>query len=256
MEREERNTAAPALQKAARLLSGGGRVAVLTGAGISAESGIPTFRGADGLWRNFRASDLATPEAFARDPKLVWEWYDWRRGLIGRARPNPGHETLARWEKTFADFHLITQNVDGLHPLAGSRKILELHGNIWKTRCTREGTIRENRQHPLAPLPPRCPECGSLLRPHIVWFGESLDPVVLDRAIAAVRACDVLLVVGTSALVHPAASLALLAAESGARLIEINPDETPLTPRADASLRGRAGDILPRIEGALRGRGD
>jgi NAD-dependent deacetylase len=252
MGREEKNAGSAALQKAARLLADAGRVAVLTGAGISAESGIPTFRGADGLWRNFRASDLATPDAFARDPGLVWEWYDWRRRLIGRARPNPGHLTLAEWEKTFADFLLITQNVDGLHFSAGSRKILELHGNIWKTRCTREGTIRENRQLPLAPLPPYCPNCGSLLRPHIVWFGESLDSDVLDRAIAAVRKCDVLLVVGTSALVYPAAGLPLMAAESGARLIEINPGETPLTPLADAVLQGAAGDILPRIDRALR----
>jgi NAD-dependent deacetylase len=252
MEQDEMSSA-PALQKTARLLSDAGRVAVLTGAGISAESGVPTFRGAEGLWRNFQASDLASPEAFARDPRLVWEWYDWRRGLIGRARPNPGHETLARWEHAFADFLLITQNVDGLHPLAGSRRILELHGNIWKTRCTREGTIRENREHPLAPLPPLCPECGSLLRPHIVWFGESLDPAILEKAIETVRACDVLLVIGTSALVQPAAGLAFLAAESGARIIEINLDETPLTPYAYAVLRDAAGEILPQIERALRG---
>jgi NAD-dependent deacetylase len=252
MERDEKGLGI-ALQKAARLLFDAGRAAALTGAGISADSGVPTFRGGDGLWKKFRVSDLATPEAFARDPRLVWEWYDWRRGLIAAARPNPGHETLAGWEKAFPDFQLITQNVDGLHPLAGSQRILELHGNIWKTRCTEEGTIRENREHPLAPLPPRCPACGALLRPHIVWFGESLDPFVLERAVAAVRACDVLLVVGTSALVQPAAGLALLAVESGARLIEINPEETPLTPYADAVLHGPAGDILPQIEKALRG---
>ena len=238
-------------QQAAEILRAAQRIAVLTGAGISAESGVPTFRGEDGLWRQFRAEDLATPEAFARDPKTVWEWYDWRRGIIGKVNPNPGHMVLAQWEKKLSGFKLITQNVDGLHARAGSTKILELHGNIWKTRCTKEETVAENLEVPLKQIPPACPACGALLRPHIVWFGESLDPDILRRAIGASSLCDVMLVVGTSAFVQPAASLPLRASEAGAKIIEINPDPTPLTHYADVSLHGKAGEILPRIDQIL-----
>ena len=237
--------------RAAAVLRGARRIVVLTGAGISAESGIPTFRGPDGLWRKFRAEDLATPEAFARDPVLVWEWYDWRRGIIAKVAPNPGHVVLARWETRFPVFTLITQNVDGLHALAGSRRLLELHGNIWKTRCPDEDLVVENRNVPLSPIPPRCASCGGLLRPHIVWFGEGLDQDILRQAFSACAQADVMLAVGTSALVHPAASLPLAAAESGATVIEINPDPTPLTPHADIPLRGKAGEILPRLAAAL-----
>lgn len=237
--------------RAAAVLRGARRIVVLTGAGISAESGVPTFRGPDGLWRKFRAEDLATPEAFARDPVLVWEWYDWRRGIIAKVAPNPGHVVLARWETRFPNFTLITQNVDGLHALAGSRRLLELHGNIWKTRCPDEDRIVENRDVPLSPIPPRCASCGGLLRPHIVWFGEVLDQDILRQAFSACTQADVMLAVGTSALVHPAVSLPLAAAESGATVIEINPDPTPLTPHADIPLRGKAGEILPRLAAAL-----
>ena len=236
------------IQQAAEILRRAQRVAVLTGAGVSAESGVPTFRGKDGLWKQFRAEDLATPEAFARDPKLVWEWYDWRRGIVGRAEPNPSHTVLAKWEKAFPEFTLITQNVDGLHARAGSQNLLELHGNIWKTRCPREGTVANNFEIPLRQIPPACPNCGAVLRPHIVWFGESLDPDILRRASGASSLCDVMLVVGTSALVQPAASLPLHASEAGAKIIEINPDPTPLTPYANVSLHGKAGEILPRID--------
>lgn len=239
------------VRRAAEALRGARRVAVLTGAGISAESGVPTFRGADGLWRSFRAEDLATPEAFARDPRLVWEWYDWRRGLIAKVRPNPGHDVLARWEARFPGLVLITQNVDGLHPLAGSTAVLELHGDIWKTRCPAEGMVRENRDVPLPAIPPRCPACGGLVRPHIVWFGESLDPAVIHAAYAASRASDVMVVVGTSSLVYPAAALPLAAAEEGAAIIEINPEPTPLTEAARISIRGKAGEVLPMIDAAL-----
>jgi len=239
------------IHQAAAALRSARRIAVLTGAGISAESGVPTFRGPEGLWRTFRAEDLATPEAFARDPVLVWEWYDWRRGIIAKAAPNPGHLVLARWETRFPGFTLITQNVDGLHALAGSRRILDLHGNIWKTRCPNEGRVAENRDVPLSSIPPRCASCGGLLRPHIVWFGEGLDPDILRQAFSACAEAEVMLAVGTSALVHPAASLPLAAAESGATVIEINPDPTPLTPQANISLRGKAGDILPRLAAAL-----
>jgi NAD-dependent deacetylase len=244
----------PEIERAAEILRQARRVVVLTGAGISAESGVPTFRGPDGLWRQFRAEDLATPEAFARDPKLVWEWYDWRRARIAPAEPNPGHATLAKWEKAFPSFVLITQNVDGLHARAGSHDLLELHGNIWKTRCTVEATISDNRDVPLKEIPPRCASCDALLRPHIVWFGESLDPTVLDRAFRESESCHVMLVIGTSALVYPAASLPERALAAGAKVIEVNPDPTPLTNAATVSLHGKAGEILPAVDRFLERR--
>ena len=173
----------------ADLLRNKPRLAVLTGAGISAESGIPTFRGQEGLWRQFRAEDLATPEAFGRDPRLVWEWYDWRRGIIAAREPHAGHFVLARWEAFFPGFVLITQNVDGLHRRAGSTAILELHGNIWEVRCTAEGTVAPNHESPLREIPPRCPSCSALLRPNVVWFGEALPAEILERAFAASASC-------------------------------------------------------------------
>ena len=217
-------------------------VAVLTGAGISAESGIPTFRGAGGLWRSFRAEDLATPEAFARDPKLVWEWYDWRRGLIAAAQPNAGHRALAELERRKDNFSLITQNVDGLHDRAGSRNLLKVHGDIWTIRCTGCGMERDDRQTPLEKIPPRC-SCGALERPGVVWFGEGLPDEVWSRAQHAALRADVLLVVGTSAVVYPAAGLAGLAKT----VIEINVAETPVSAGADFSLRGPAAEILPEL---------
>jgi NAD-dependent deacetylase len=241
----------PQLDQAAGLLAGATRVSALTGAGISAESGVPTFRGADGLWKTYRAETLATPEAFARDPALVWEWYDWRRGLIAPVRPNAGHAVLAGWERRFEGFALITQNVDGLHARAGSTSVIELHGNIWKLRCTREGTVEECRDTPLARIPPVCAGCGALLRPHVVWFGEALDPAVLDRAFAVAAASRAMLVIGTSAVVEPAASLPRVAARAGAKIIEINVEPTPLTPLADVFLPGRAGEILPLLDARL-----
>lgn len=227
------------------------RVAVLTGAGISAESGIPTFRGQEGLWKTFRAEELATPWAFQRDPKLVWEWYDWRRGIIGTKDFNAGHGVLARWENLFPAFHVITQNIDGLHQKAGSHNVLELHGNIWKLRCAEEGTIIEDHKTPLDEIPPHCPNCGALLRPHVVWFGESLDPAILQSAFALSSSCEVMFVIGTSAVVQPAASLPLSAANAGATVVEVNPDPTPLTPYANFSFRGEAGVILPLIDREL-----
>lgn len=227
-------------------------VAVSTGAGISAESGIPTFRGKEGLWKKYRAEELATPTAFTQNPELVWEFYEWRRGIIAEKAPNPGHEVLARWENVFPVFSLITQNIDGLHQKAGSTDMLELHGNIWKLRCTEEGTVSENHQTPLEEVPPLCPDCGALLRPHVVWFGESLSPTVLHKAFQLSSECDVMFVIGTSALVQPAASLPLSAAEAGAKIVEINPDPTPLTPYADFSFRGKAGEILPLIDEELK----
>jgi NAD-dependent deacetylase len=228
------------------------RVAVLTGAGISAESEIPTFRGEEGLWKKYRPEELATPTAFSQDPKLVWEWYDWRRGIIGQKEPNPGHEVIARWEDTFPTVSLITQNIDGLHQKAGSKNIWELHGNIWKLRCTEEGTITENYEAPLKEIPPLCSNCGALLRPHVVWFGESLSPTILQKSIQLSSECDVMFVVGTSAVVQPAASLPFEASEAGAKIVEINLDPTPLSLYADFSIRGRSGEILPLIDEELK----
>lgn len=227
------------------------QIVVLTGAGISAESGIPTFRGEEGLWKQYRAEDLATPIAFIKDPKLVWEWYDWRRGIIASKKPNAGHKILGRWEKIFPNFILITQNIDGLHQKAGSKNILELHGNIWKVRCTEERTITENHDIPLEEIPPHCPDCGALLRPHVVWFGESLFSSVLYKAFQVSSSCEIIFSIGTSAVVQPAASLPLAAAEANAKIVEINPDPTPLTSYADFSFRGKAGEILPLINKEL-----
>lgn len=221
-------------------------ISVLTGAGISADSGVPTFRGADGLWRNFRAEELATPEAFERDPRLVWEWYNWRRELIATKQPNDAHHALVRLEERATHFHLITQNVDGLHRLAGSRSISELHGDIWKVRCTSCRLVTDNHDVPL-PLLPHCRSCGGLLRPHIVWFGESLNEQVLANSFQAVESCDVMIIVGTSGLVYPAAMLMPSAKATGAFVIEINLDRTPFTPDAGLSLQGRAKDIVPQL---------
>jgi NAD-dependent deacetylase len=223
------------------------RVVALTGAGISAESGVPTFRGEAGLWRQYRPEELATPQAFARDPQLVWEWYDWRRGLIAECQPNPAHHTLADMESKLPDFTLITQNVDGLHRLAGNQHVLELHGDIWRLRCTRQGTTRVDRTTPLPEIPPHCAECGALLRPDVVWYGEALPEDVLEDAFAASAACDVVLVIGTSAVVQPAATLPLIAIENGAALVEINPQPTPLSDYADLTLRQPAAQALPEL---------
>lgn len=234
------------MQAAREWLKQAGSVAVLTGAGVSAESGVPTFRGQDGLWKRHRAESLATPEAFARDPKLVWEWYDWRRGVLSTVKPNAGHLALAELEQRTPNFTLITQNVDGLHELAGSRNVLRVHGSIWMLRCLACGREEENRRSPLSEFPPRC-ECGGMLRPGVVWFGESLPAKVWGAAEAAARNCDLLLVIGTSAVVYPAAGLAHLAKSSGARVVEINIAETSLSSGIDEFLLGPSGEVLPRL---------
>jgi NAD-dependent deacetylase len=221
-------------------------VAVLTGAGISADSGVPTFRGTDGLWRNFRAEDLATPEAFERDPRLVWEWYNWRRELIATKKPNPAHETVAAMERRFSSFWLITQNVDGLHRDAGSSRLSEIHGNIWKVRCTACGLVEDNRQVPI-PIPPSCTACHKMVRPHIVWFGESLAAEDIARSYKALESCEVLLIIGTSGFVYPAASFAPVAKSAGAFVAEINLDTTPNSGVVDVAIQGRAKDIVPLL---------
>jgi NAD-dependent deacetylase len=192
--------------------------------------------------------------AFIQDPRLVWEWYDWRRGIIASKEPNPGHKVIAEWEELFPDFWLITQNIDGIHQQAGSQKVIELHGNIWKHRCVEENTIVENHDVPLHEIPPHCEKCGALLRPHVVWFGESLDGSILHKAFQLSSSCDVMFSVGTSAVVQPAASLPISAAEAGAKVIEINPDPTPLTGSADFSFRAKSGKFLPILNEELKKR--
>lgn len=222
-----------------------GPIVVLTGAGVSAESGIPTFRGEGGLWRSHRATELATPQSFRRDPKLVWEFYDWRRDMMAACQPNPAHQTIAAMEREWPAFTLVTQNIDGLHQRAGNQKILTLHGDVWHLRCSGCDYRGEDRRVPMPEIPPRCTLCGSFLRPDVVWFGENLSSEVLQAAWEASARAALMLVVGTSALVQPAASLPLLAKQNGAILVEVNPQETPLSPYADEILRGPAGEVLP-----------
>lgn len=226
------------------------KIAVMTGAGTSAESGIPTFREAQtGLWSRYRPEDLATPQAFARNPGLVWQWYTWRRELICSANPNPGHFALARMEKLIPKLMLITQNVDGLHQQAGSGQItpiIELHGNIHRTKCFEHGHP-EGQWEVRGQELPTCPICDSLLRPDVVWFGESLPSDALAAAWNAARTAEIFFSIGTSALVEPAASLPHITRQAGGRVVEINPNETPLTPYADFILRGFAGEILPEL---------
>jgi NAD-dependent deacetylase len=234
------------LERARERLARAKSVAVLTGAGISAESGIPTFRGAGGLWKNFRAEKLATPEAFARDPRLVWEWYNWRREIIAKAEPNAAHRALVTLEAAKPQFTLITQNVDGLHDCAGSRRILKLHGDIWRLRCTVCGADWADRSAPLDRIPPVC-ACGALARPGVVWFGEMLPPGVLEEAQRAGAAAEVFLVIGTSAVVYPAAGLVPYARENGATVIEINLEPTPFSEMVDFAFHGPAGELLPKL---------
>lgn len=257
------------------------RIMVLTGAGISAESGISTFRGTGGLWEKvdpmkmailsphskneiqggldspdiqekFSIENLSTPEAFARDPKALWEWYEARRRQVAEALPNAGHEVLAWMEEFFPQVTLITQNVDRLHHKAGSRRPLELHGSLWMVRCTGRPSCGEwEDRHELVNLPPKCPQCGALLRPGVVWFGEGLPEAVWEEAEKAAHECDAFFVVGTSALVYPAAALPEAALKRGQPVIEINPDETPLSPRATLSLRSKAGEALESLREEL-----
>ena len=221
-------------------------IAILTGAGISAESGVPTFRGADGLWKNYKPEELATPEAFARDPRLVWEWYDWRRQIIAKAAPNPAHKALVQLEIQKRGFTLITQNVDGLHDLAGNGKILKLHGDIWRMRCTTCGANFPNRRVPLPKIPPHC-ACGGMARPGVVWFGEPLPEGMMKEAEHAAESAEVFLVIGTSAVVFPAAGLIPFAKQAGAKVVEINTEPTQFSEMVDCALQGAAGEILPQL---------
>jgi NAD-dependent deacetylase len=242
---------------------------VLTGAGISAESGIPTFRGKDGLWKNYSATDLATPEAFERDPAFVWEWYMWRREIISRAKPNPAHYALVEMEKKFPKFLLLTQNVDDLHRRAGSKNILELHGNIFRTRCHKCGRADPRTSSPCEGEDRACPEssrrgeggksftlpkcpCGGLLRPDVVWFGEMIPQDVWQSALEFLSAADCALICGTSNVVWPAAAIPEMAQSRGIKTIEINLEPTPVSSLVDVSLQGKAGEILPEIVRCLQ----
>lgn len=224
----------------------------MTGAGVSAASGVPTFRGSGGLWRSFRAEDLATPEAFARDPATVWEWYDWRRQTIAACQPNRTHAVLASWAARLPGCVVVTQNVDGLHERAGLGRLIRLHGSIWELACWRRcGTPAwTDESVPLTPCPPRCPACGGLARPGVVWFGEMLNPRDVARAEAA-TACDVFVTAGTSSLVYPAAGFVHEAVRRGAFTVEINPDATPATSAVDVALRAPAEDVFDVIERRL-----
>lgn len=239
------------LAAAAEHLRTARRVVALSGAGVSAESGIPTFRDAQtGLWSRYRAEELATPEAFARDPALVWSWYAWRRALVARAEPNPAHHAMAAMQRQLPHFTLVTQNVDGLHRRAGSTGVLELHGDITRVRCSAEGRIiRHFEESAEGEGPPPCPACGAPLRPDVVWFGEPLPLETLHAASAAAGRCQVLLSVGTSALVYPAAGLIPLAERAGATVLVVNPDPAAAPPGA-LHLAGAAGALLPRLVAA------
>ena len=235
------------------LLRDATRVMVLTGAGVSAESGVPTFRGAAGLWKNFRPENLATPDAFVLDPRLVWEWYGWRRELVSGCEPNAAHHALAAAARRDDNFRIVTQNVDGLHGLAAGTdgpRPLELHGSLFQTRCTRCAERWDDRQPvdatSLSTIP-HCSACGAIGRPGVVWFGESLDSAVLNEAIRIASAADVCLVVGTSAVVHPAAGLADLTRRAGGHVIEINLEDTPLTGVATVAIRGTAASAVPQV---------
>ena len=229
-----------------RLLRTARRVVALTGAGISAESGVPTFRDAQtGLWAQYKAEDLATPEAFERDPKLVWEWYAWRRTRVQSVMPNAGHLALVEMERRAAEFMLVTQNVDDLHRRAGNKRIIELHGNITRVKCfERNHAVTEWKD---GAIPPRCPECGGRLRPDVVWFGESLPEGAFEEASRASEGCDLFFSVGTSTMVYPAASLPFGALQHGATVVEINPEPTSLTARARYSFREKSGEFLPEL---------
>lgn len=234
------------IEQIAITLRNASSIAVLTGAGISAESGVPTFREAQsGLWSRFRAEDLATPEAFIRDPKLVWDWYAWRRQRVQAAEPNAGHVALARLQDKAARFRLITQNVDGLHQRAGSGDVIELHGNLLRSKCFDEAIVLADFDE--SHTPPRCPRCGAHMRPDVVWFGESLPVDALEEAVAAAQSCDVFLSIGTSALVYPAAQLPHAALTNGATVVEINKEATALSPHVQFSIRALAGELMPMV---------
>src|SRR5688500_3597695 len=247
LNQSDESVADPLLEALADRIRGASRITILTGAGVSAASGVPTFRGAGGLWRNFRAEDLATQAAFRRDPRLVWAWYAWRRETIAACRPNAAHEVIARWSKGNA--RLITQNVDDLHIRAGTERVIRLHGSIWELSCAANcGAPRwRDERVPIAEFPPKCSLCDNFARPAVVWFGESLAPEDLEAALEACD-CDVFLTIGTSAVVYPAAGLLHDASRRGAFTVEINPERTPASSAVHLALEGAAEDVLPALD--------
>lgn len=222
-------------------------VAVITGAGISQESGVPTFRGEEGLWKTYRAEDLANPAAFQRDPQLVWGWYNWRRGIVAEARPNPAHLGLVEMEENLDSFMIATQNVDGLHRLAGSKEVHEIHGNIWKARCTACETVFDDREVYEDGQMPHCPKCGALARPHILWFGETYDQELLSGVMGFLARSRTVLVIGTSGMVYMPVHLAEYAKSRGATIIDINPEDSAVTDVATISIRKKAGEAVSMI---------
>lgn len=247
------------IEKAARIIAGGRSLAVLSGAGVSKESGVPTFREAQiGLWAQYDPQRLATASAFRRDPGLVWSWYMFRRDLVSRIQPNPGHHALAALESLLPEVVVLTQNIDGLHRQAGSSDVVELHGNIWRYKC-----FDNCRGNPtLVDLesleyddekPPPCPHCGAHVRPDVVWFGENLPVQALNRAYEVSQGCDVMLVVGTSGVIQPAASIPYYARQAGAAVIDVNPVPSEISPLADVFLQGLSGEVLPRLVDAVQG---
>ena len=238
------------LRTVAEMIRPESRITVLTGAGVSAASGVPTFRGPDGLWRNRRPETLATAEAFARDPKTVWEWYNWRRQVLSTKQPNRAHQVLASWSRRFSGFTLVTQNVDGLHERAGTLNLIRFHGSIWEVlcwnRCANSPVRWWNDQIPLEALPPLCPHCGGMLRPGVVWFGESIDAGVIEKSVAALD-CDVFFTIGTSALVYPAAALSMEAKRRGAYTVELNLEATPSSHAVDLAVHGPAEELLDEL---------
>ncbi|MBD3408168.1 MAG: NAD-dependent protein deacylase [Candidatus Lokiarchaeota archaeon] len=237
------------IEEAAEIIRRTEYLVALTGAGISKESDVPTFRGENGLWRNYNPMVLATPQAFAENPKLVWEWYTWRQGLIGNCDPNPGHDVLSKWEKQGFLRTVITQNVDGLHRRANSENVLEVHGNLWAVKCTK-CAYRSRLSEPADGIP-ICPKCESYLRPDVVWFGESLDQEIMRSVYLELDNADCIIVVGTSALIQPAASFPLIVKQHGGKIIEMNIEQTPLTQHADVHISGPSGVMLPKLDSAL-----
>ena len=240
------------ISKAVEILKSTRSLFVLTGAGVSAESGIPTFRGVQGLWKNYSATELATPQAFKKDPALVWEWYRWRQGLISKAKPNPAHYALVDLEKIIPYFLLLTQNVDSLHQRAGSKKVLELHGNIFQRRCVKCNKITsyEVTKKTSEEILPRC-SCKGLLRPDVVWFGEQIPHAIWQQSLDFLIEGDTALICGTSGVVWPAAAIPEIARYNNVKIIEINLEPTPISPIVDLSIQGKAGEVLQKIISAL-----
>jgi len=247
------------MQAIVKIIKNAKHLVILTGAGVSKESGVPTFRDAmDGLWAKYDPQQLATPRAFAQNPKLVWDWYEYRRGLVNNAKPNAGHVALAQLEKLHPKLWIITQNVDNLHEQAGSTRLIRLHGNIAESVCYNQcqgGRIVIDKADFVwdadHTTPPRCPHCGGYLRPNVVWFEEPLPPQAIQSAYEIANRCDVMLIIGTSGMVSPASDLPHLALNNGAALIEVNPDESMITPYVDAHLKGASGVVLPALLEAL-----